>query len=136
MRTDEKRYMQALRCATAIVRHTARKIRLYGSPTSDILCDFDNDSGFPFSAECNSEDFKDAAAPILSSLRGQEQRIFTEFVDKLGQAYREDALTLCEYTLEYLNERAAQAESAYPARVKLYTALPILSAVSLIVLFL
>ena len=136
MRTDEKRYMQALRCATAIVRHTARKIRLYGSPTSDILCDFDNDSGFPFPAECNSEDFKDAAAPILSSLRGQEQRIFTEFVDKLGQAYREDALTLCEYTLEYLNERAAQAESAYPARVKLYTALPILSAVSLIVLFL
>lgn len=81
-------------------------------------------------------DFKDTVTPILSCLRGQEQRIFTEFVDKLGQAYREDALTLCEYTLECLNERVAQAESAYPSRVKLYTALPILSAVSLFVLFL
>ena len=136
LRTDEKRHLQALRCAAAIARHTARKIRLYGTPTADILCDFDNGSGFRVPKNRNREDFKEAVAPVYDCLRGPERKLFSEFCDKLGQSYKDDALKLCEYTLECLRERCAQAESAYPSRVKLYTALPILSAVSLFVLFL
>lgn len=136
LRTDEKRHLQALRCAAAVVGHTARKIRLYGAPTADILCDFDNGSGFRLPENCHREDFRVAVAPVCDCLRGPEQKVFFEFCEKLGQSYKDDALKLCEYTLECLSERCAQAESAYPSRVKLYTALPILSAVSLFVLFL
>lgn len=134
LRIDENRYRQALSCAVAIVRHTERKIRLYGSPTEDILADFETDRGQAILSVGGT--FRDAVAPVLTPLTGQESKIFSEFIDKLGTGYKEDALRLCAYTLSCLEERMEIVEKEHPARVRLYTAIPILSAASLLVLLL
>lgn len=136
LRNDEKRYMQALQCAAAIVRHAGRKIRLYSTPTEEILSDFDNGCGRKWMNIRNGTGFKETLLPILSRLQGQEYKVFSEFVEKIGRGYRDDALKLCEYTLACLEERVTQAEAEHPSRMRLYTALPLLSAVSLFVLFL
>lgn len=136
LRTDEKRNIQAMRCATAVVRHTERKIRLYGAPTEDILCDFDNSSGFRLPSASAHNGFQDTLSPLLSALREPEYKVFSEFIEKLGHGYREDTLKLCAFTLSSLEESVVRAEAEHPSKVKLYTALPILSAVSLLVLLL
>lgn len=136
LRSDEKRYMQALRCAVAVVRHTGRKIRLYGTPVEEILSDFDDAFGILPAGMGDAGGFADALVLICRLLRGQEGKVFSEFLDKLGREYREEAIKLCEYTQSCLEERRIQVEAEHPSRMRLYTALPILSAVSIFVLFL
>lgn len=136
LRSDESACLKALRCALSIVYHAERKIMLYDSPIEEILIDFDNRSvPKPLSVNRN-EGFTEAVQPVLKALRGHEQTVFGQFVEKLGQGYKEDALKLCEFTRKSLEEISLRAEAEYPSRVKLYTALPILCAVSLLVLIL
>ena len=58
------------------------------------------------------------------------------FLDALGSGYREDTLRLCDDTAARLQSRLEKAEKEYPSRIKLYTAMPLLIAVSVIVLIL
>ena len=136
LRKDENIYVRALQCALAIVKHTERKIRLYDSPTEDILRDFDNSSTHKSFRISGDMGFEEAVKPILNILHGQEQTVFAQFVEKLGRGYKDDALKLCEFTLVCLEERTARAEAEHPSRLKLYTALPIMFAVSVLVLIL
>lgn len=136
LRTDEKRYMQALRCAVAVVRHTERKIRLYGTPVEEILSDFDDTFCILPVGAGDDVGFADILTPIHQLLSGQEGKVFSEFLGKIGLEYREEAIKLCEYTNACLEERRMQLEAEHPSRMRLYTALPILSAVSIFVLFL
>ena len=136
LRIDEKRYIQSLQCAVRIIRHAKRKISLFGTPTEDILCDFDDSGCAKYLCVRKDVGFHAGVAPVSAALHKQEQALFDHFAERLGQGYKEDALKLCDFTLSCLEEKTAKAEIEYPSRMKLYTALPILFAVSLFVLFL
>ena len=123
----EKRYMEALRCTVDLLSHIRRKIDLFATPCGEILADARTADGQPVTEE---------RIQSLCAEMGAEGAVLAEFWGKLGSGYREDTLRLCDDTIARLEERRKTVEREYPARVKLYTAMPWLIAVSVIVLIL
>lgn len=123
----EKRYMESLRYALELLRHIRRKIDLFSTPCGEIMADVRLGDDQPVTEE---------RLRMLCTDMGREGAVLADFLENLGSGYREDTLRLCDDTIAGLEERHKAAQREYPARAKLYTAMPLLIAVSLIVLIL
>ena len=124
---EERQYLEALRCAADLLRHIRREIDLFSTPCDALFIDAHALDGLPLTAE--------KLQRLCMQLRGEGQ-ILRSFLDALGSGYREDTLRLCDDTAARLQSRLEKAEKEYPSRIKLYTAMPLLIAVSVIVLIL
>ena len=123
----EKRYIQALTQAAELLHHIRRRVDLFSTPCREILADAFTPDGVRYTEE---------RIQALSQEMGKEGILLRSFFEKLGSGYREDTLRLCDDTLSRLQQRLTAAEKEYPARLKLYTAMPLLIAVSILVLIL
>jgi len=124
---EEQQYLESLRCAVDLLRHVRRKIDLFSTPCDALFSDAQASDGLPLTDEKLQQ--------LCTQLRGEGQ-ILRSFLDALGSGYREDTLRLCDDTAARLQSRLEKAEKEYPSRIKLYTAMPLLIAVSVIVLIL
>lgn len=126
-RTQEQKHIRALARSVNLLYHARRKIDLFSTPSTEIFEDYSDEDGYSIDEE---------ALKRLYASMGGEAEILQSFFEKLGNGYKADTLRLCDHTLAMLEERLQHAEKEYPARIRLYAAMPLLFAVSLIVLFL
>lgn len=69
-------------------------------------------------------------------LSREEQGIIRNFILEIGQGYREDALRLCEYTLTRLAEAEKKRSGAIGGEERMYRTVPLMFALSLVLMFL
>lgn len=124
---EERQYLESLRCALELLHHIRREVDLFSTPCDALFRDAKAPDGLPVTDE--------KLQHLCVQLRSEGQ-ILRSFLDALGSGYREDTLRLCDDTAARLQNRLEKAEKEYPSRVKLYTAMPLLIAVSVIVLIL
>lgn len=56
--------------------------------------------------------------------------LLTSFSERIGTGYREDALRLCTYTINGLEEILAKTKEETGKRMRMYKTLPVMSALS------
>ncbi|MBR2848382.1 MAG: hypothetical protein IKB87_02885 [Clostridia bacterium] len=134
-RKNDREHVLLLWDVAAMIQHARRKIDLFGTPTDDLFSDFkeyaSNSLRIALNKKNNSEVFKS----IIDFL-GDDSEPFKNFYRDLGVGYKQDALNVCDYTLSKITERAVLLEKRFSARKNLYISLPLLLAVSVIVLLL
>ena len=132
LRRIEAKHIAALAEALSVVRHAGRKIELFGTPLGVLFTDYSEN---PQLAErLRSLPLQTALVPLLTYMR-EDGEIMRRFCAEIGVGYREDATKCCDYTAKLLSERLAVLRKTYPSHARLYTALPVLLALSVILLF-
>jgi len=116
-------HLHALERALTLVRHAKREIELFGTPCGMLFAHY-------------GETVDEAWMNRLYAELDSDSASIRDFFARLGGGYREDTLRLCDSTIAALEEKRRQAEREYPARSKLCAAMPLLFAVSVIVLIL
>ncbi|MBQ8746717.1 MAG: hypothetical protein IJZ08_02490 [Clostridia bacterium] len=134
MQRAEFARIDLLRGTVLLLSHARRQIALFGTPVDRIFFDFAD--GFdPSILQMLSELPVEQSLPILADRLKPYGSFLLKFADEIGSGYREDALHLCDYCIDTAKAELVTAEEAYSRRKKLYITLPLLFAVSLIVLF-
>lgn len=134
IRKKESYQQRALEDALAFVDYAKTKIHLFDTHTTELLSDFYLDGHRDMLAD-RSTDLVVWAEHISYYLADADSKTLKHFAASLGGTYKEDAVRLCEYTYSRLQDSYRQSEKEYPARIRLHTALPILLACTLMVLF-
>lgn len=131
----ERNRIFLLTSSIALIRHARRKIELFETPTSDLFIDFSD--GFDETTRCalTEKTLLSALEPIVKTL-GDDGTVLQKFAREIGCGYKTDAIRLCDYCLAVMEERYTAAASRYSTHKKLYLVLPLLLAVSVIVLLL
>ena len=132
MRKNESRHIAALTDALEIVAHVRRKIDLFGTPLGELFTDYPEDKAL--SRRLSAMPLAEALQPLMNAMESDAE-ILLRFCTELGGGYREDTLKLCDYTTEVLTARLGYHQKEYPAHAKLYVTLPVLLALSVILLF-
>ncbi len=65
-----------------------------------------------------------------------EKNAIRQFTQGIGQGYREDALRLCDYTLEQLKEAEKKRSGELGGEERMYRTVPLMFALSLVLMFL
>lgn len=126
---DEKYRLDALRCALECIRHVETKIRLFDTPTPDLLSDFHYKGHFD-----QMQDIKNCAECLTPYMADEDKEVFLHFCTSLGSTYKDDAVQMCEYAQMRLEKSYRRVEEEYPARKRLYSSLPVLIACAVLVL--
>ncbi len=135
MRSSVRRRITLLKETIQLVSQARRKIDLFNTPIDALFDDFlDGTDGrlWDFLSDVPSEK---RLCRIAESL-GEYGRPLYKLISEFGSGYKDDTLRLCDYCCEELEDTLHKAEEAYSRQKKLYIALPLLLAVSLIVLLL
>lgn len=133
MRRQEKRHIRALESALTIIQHARRNIELFDTPLDELFSDYPESADTALREALQNKPLGQAIAPLLQDME-EEAELMRKFARELGSGYKDDALKLCDYTEKRLEERLRKMKGDYPARAKLYTALPLLFALSVILL--
>lgn len=121
--------LDALRYAIECIKHVETKIRLFDTPTANLLSDFHCKGHFD-----QLHDIQDCTECLSPYLSEEDGEIFRRFCTSLGGAYKDGAMQMCEYAQEKLEKSFRQAEEEYPARKRLYSTLPLLLACAVLFL--
>ena len=119
----------------ALVCHVRRKIDLFGSPASQLFSDFE------FSAKGSAREAlqkciqDESLGGNCSSLLADCKKL-KQFLKEIRNAYREEALHLCDHYCAMFETAHKESLDAYDKKKKLYFALPVLLAFSVLVLIL
>lgn len=122
-----------LQSSEALLLHARRKIDFFGTPADSLFSDFTDGFDPPTRRALREKSAEDALRLIAERL-GEYGDALMKFSSEIGCGYREDALRLCDYCIEKTIAARTQAQEEYERRRKLYTALPLLFAISVIVL--
>ncbi len=134
LRRDERRRIANLSASVSLLRHARRKIELFQTPTDSLFVDFSD--GFDVQIrKIFAEKKADEALSILAEQLSPHGEPLLKFAREIGCGYKEDALHLCDYCIEQMKSAHETAEESFSRRKKLYTSLPLLLAISIIVLF-
>lgn len=125
MRSAARRPLELLHRAMEILRFIRRRIELFNTPLDALFTDAPQMQGQPLTRETLDR---------LTNAMGEDGDALRAFLASLGRGYREETLRLCDYTLDALEERCQLRAAELPARLKLWFAVPILFALSLLVL--
>ena len=134
VRRAESTRIELLRGTVQLLSHARRKIELYGTPVDCLFADFAD--GFdPSTRKMIAELPVKQSFSVLAHRLNPYGGSLLKFAEEIGDGYREDALNLCSYCIDTEKAALANAEETFSRRKKLYITLPLLFAVSLIVLF-
>ncbi len=135
VRRSELKHVTALASSVALIRHARRKIDLFETPACELFVDFSDGFDEKVRVSLIEQPLEMAIKPVAVAL-GPDGAVLEKFARELGCGYKADALRLCDYCLGVLEDRHAAAAGRYGTHKKLYVALPLLFAVSVIVLLL
>ncbi len=135
LRRDEKKRLELLQDSLALIRHAHRKIELFTTPADSLFIDF-TDGFDPVTRKSFVEDSAQTALEKIAEQLGEYGAPLYKLSQEIGCGYKEDVLRLFTFCEESVAERLSTAQERFTRRKKLYTALPILLAISVIVLFL
>ena len=135
MRRASQRKIRLLTSGLALIRHARRRIALFSTPAADLFCDFSTDSD-PEMARAFEKYTGDEIIKRIACELKEDGDLLYKFLHEVGTAYKPEALAVCDYCIEMMEQRLDAAEKEFSARKKLYIALPILLAVTVIILIL
>lgn len=133
-----KRTLEELKALTDMISYVRDNIEYRMKPLPDIF----NSYTEPYLEECGllpavrQTDLRQAWDKHTFSLTGEAYELVRDFVHEIGSGYRTEELRLCEYTLERLGGILDHARSESSDRQKLYRTVPIMFALSVILILL
>ena len=135
VRRAERSRIALLASSAALIRHARRKIDLFETPTADLFSDFSEGFDENTRRALAEKPLSEALSETMTTL-GADGEVLSKFVREIGSGYKSDAIRLCDYCLAVMEDRHAAAVSRYGTHKRLYLVLPLLFAVSVIVLLL
>lgn len=133
IRRAEHMRIGLLASSAALIRHARRKIDLFETPTADLFSDFTEGFDERTRRALVEKPLQEALEPVITAL-SDDGIALEKFARELGSGYKNDAIRLCDYCLTVVEDRHTAAVSRYGTHKKLYLVLPLLFAVSVIVL--
>lgn len=135
---NEKRKIAQLKDMCALVLYIRRNIDAFMTPVNEILDSFEG-YGDAFSEYMTAA--KKYGLPYASDQcqliqNGEVVRIFTDFTKKIGSGYKADELNLCQYCYAQLEDCLKRETEDSLKKTTMYKTLPIMSALSVILIFL
>ncbi len=134
-RKGEREHILLLQDGEALIRHARRKVELYGTPLSELFLDFDAGFSAEVQKKLKSVPPAQALQDVIVRL-GADGQYLSRFSQEIGQGYKEDTLRLCDECIEMLSEKRRIAQAQCEARGKLYFSLPVLVALSVVLMLL
>ena len=134
-RRTECRRVHLVASSVALIRHARRKIDLFETPSSALFSDFEEGFDKEMRHALAQKNADEALADVIDFL-GEDGAYLRKFLCEIGTGYKSDALRLCDYCAAALEERRTALEKEYQSRKKMHFALPLLSAISVIVMLL
>ncbi len=135
MRHAAQKKLRLISSVISLVRYARRKIALFGTPTAELFLDFTGDIDPDAERALCRKSAEEAMEQIACMLR-EDGDILRKFMRDVGSGYKADALSVCDYCIETMQDRLKSAEATYAAQKKLYVALPVLFVISIMVLIL
>ncbi len=135
IRRAERMRISMYSASAALIRHARRKIDLFETPICDLFSDFTEGFDARTRRDLSEKPLEVALAPIVKTL-GVDGIVLERFAREIGSGYKTDAIRLCDYCLSVMEDGHAAAVSRYTSHKRLYIVLPLLLAVSVVVLLL
>ena len=127
-----------LRALVKLIRFIRENIERLSKPLGEIFAEYADplleSSGFLPTAR--REGMERAAHSVRWHLSEEERAILYSFAAALGKGYREEQAELCRMTESRLSDAERELRESAPGRERLWRSIPVLMALSAILLFL
>ncbi|MBR4186167.1 MAG: stage III sporulation protein AB [Clostridia bacterium] len=128
----ERNRLRELDALLRLVRDIRENIEHFSRPLGEIWARFDDPvleaAGFLTLLRQAGMERAVRESPLTADVR----TVLGPFASSLGRGYREEQIALCRYTEEKLSEIAQRLAESAPDRERLWRTLPVLAALSLI----
>lgn len=120
----------------AFILYTKNNIDSFMRPIDDIINSFDGyeNSLNDFMETAREHGLVYASTNASLSIGKEALHILRDFSKNVGNGYKEDELRLCVYTFSAMQDILSRERNDMTKKMKLYKALPILSATSVVLL--
>ena len=132
----ERRRRRELDALLSLVRHIRENIEHFSRPLDEIYARFDDPllAASGFLTRLRQAGMGTAVRESELGIGEEERAVLISFAASLGRGYREEQIALCRYTEEKLTGIAENLARSAPDRERLWRTLPVLGALSLILL--
>ena len=131
-----RRRLKELEAVCALLRYIRENIERFSRPLAQIYASWENpalaETGFL--GLLRSSGFAAAVREADWHIPAGEREILEQFGEELGKGFREEQTALCRYTEDRLAEALAAMRNDLPGRERLWRTIPLLAALSLILL--
>ncbi len=105
-------------------------------PLPEIFASYSNEylESCGFLSVVRESDLKQAWKGQVFRVKGEAYTLTTDFVNSIGSGYRTEELRLCEYTLRRFYDIIEKTRAESKNKIKLYKTVPILLALSVILI--
>ena len=129
----EKQKIAQLEDICALVLYVQRNIEGFMTPVNEIVQSFEeyseSFSDYMVLAKNHGLNYALEHYPMLQ--KAEIMKVFANFTKKIGRGYKEEELSLCQYTYTLLTEALSKEKDDFSKKTKMYKTLPIMSAISL-----
>ena len=125
-------HLRELEAILRFLRHIRTNIEHLSRPLPEIYAGFSDavleENGFL--PALRRDGIRSAVGAVQWRLSDGELSVLTEFAEALGRGYREEQVSLCRYTEEVLGGALEELQTSAPAQERLYRTIPVLLALS------
>ncbi len=132
----EKRRQRELDALLSLVRDIRENIEHFSRPLGEIYDRFEDPllASSGFLTRLRQAGMETAVRESEGAVGEAERAVLLSFASSLGRGYQEEQIALCRYTEEKLAGIAESLAKSAPDRERLWRTLPVLGALSLILL--
>ena len=133
---DGRRRLRELEAVLSLIRYLRENIGRFGTPLSELYAAYDDPvlARTGFLTLLRTKGMAAAADGADWRLSEEERGILSEFGRRLGRGFREEMTELCRYAEDELSDALEKLRVQTAGRERLWRALPVLAALSLLLL--
>ena len=133
---EERKRIRELEAVLALIRYLREHIERFGTPLSELYAAYDDPvlAQTGFLTLLRTEGMTAAADGAELRLSEGERGILSDFAGRLGRGFREEQTVLCRYAEDGLSDALGKLRSQTAGRERLWRALPVLAALSLLLM--
>ena len=127
-----RRRIRELEAAGALCRFIRQNIERLATPLPDIFAAYEDPvlSAIGFLPILRREGFRAAVEGADWEIGEAERAVLCSFADALGRGFREEQVSLCRYTEDRIADAADALKKSAPDRERLWRSIPVLGALS------
>ncbi len=133
---EGRRRLKELEAVLTLIRHIRESIERYGMPLGEIYASYDDSvlARDGFLTLLRQEGLKAAADGAAGRLAESERSVVRSLGERLGRGFREEQTALCRQAEDRLAEALGKRRTEAEGRERLWRTIPILAALSLILM--
>lgn len=122
----------------ALILFIKNNIDSFMRPVGEIIASYSGygESLSTFMEAARTKGLADAARSVRLPMPEGARQLLLEFSETIGSGYKEDALRLCTYCYNGMQEILKREQEETQKKLKLYRTLPVMSAMSVVLLLL